>query len=535
MGYHGLLSKGCQRCRRRKVKCDQTKPACTRCEKLGVLCPGYRDLLREQFIDESSRVVRKAKARAEPTQVQPKDDTGKVLVYTRPADSMHISTLTENLPGEWFCIFPNSEAGLLQPSLGSPMNVLCVNFFLAHYAPTCPVLSDDSYDWLFKAYWDSGSDLVRLATDAVSMSAVANKFFAPEMAPRSTELYGRALAKLNSALQDPLQARVNLTSWDGFRRWSAHMEGATTLLELRGAAQFDRAAGKQLYVHLRSQIIHNCMVTHATVPDALRATSDSFQPWGHLPFTYDTRPGSLALISFQIVNLRADVNAGTVKDPNEIMKTVLAVEKRLEQWTHHAPQGWTERIPSPSPSPSPDGLPLGFFTDAIGLTSHNTPAHTYASVNIAQIWNNWRVLRIMAHQILLRHALIPLRSLAPIKVATTQEELDHDEKYAKQEGASAETIRQMSSDVLAAAPTIVDTPRAGSLVWPFFIIAQEPLNPFHVRTRAIRIMRHVNDTLGYRIASLMADTAEETLGCDGEGVGDFPVSQTALQSLLLSF
>ncbi|ETN45686.1 uncharacterized protein HMPREF1541_09519 [Cyphellophora europaea CBS 101466] len=34
-------SKGCLTCRRRKVKCDETRPTCTRCQKIGRECGGY--------------------------------------------------------------------------------------------------------------------------------------------------------------------------------------------------------------------------------------------------------------------------------------------------------------------------------------------------------------------------------------------------------------------------------------------------------------------------------------------------------------
>ncbi|KAK9311341.1 hypothetical protein V1524DRAFT_371398 [Lipomyces starkeyi] len=34
-------SKGCQICLQRRVKCDETRPACKRCEARGQKCPGY--------------------------------------------------------------------------------------------------------------------------------------------------------------------------------------------------------------------------------------------------------------------------------------------------------------------------------------------------------------------------------------------------------------------------------------------------------------------------------------------------------------
>ncbi|KAK6531705.1 hypothetical protein TWF694_002881 [Orbilia ellipsospora] len=34
-------SKGCKTCRDRKIKCDETRPGCIRCQKIGKECPGY--------------------------------------------------------------------------------------------------------------------------------------------------------------------------------------------------------------------------------------------------------------------------------------------------------------------------------------------------------------------------------------------------------------------------------------------------------------------------------------------------------------
>ncbi|KAK5050784.1 hypothetical protein LTR84_003343 [Exophiala bonariae] len=42
MVYPGHPSRGCFACRRKKVKCDETKPQCNRCTRVGKVCPGYR-------------------------------------------------------------------------------------------------------------------------------------------------------------------------------------------------------------------------------------------------------------------------------------------------------------------------------------------------------------------------------------------------------------------------------------------------------------------------------------------------------------
>lgn len=63
MVYRGKPSLGCELCRRRKIRCDQTRPACGQCIKHGVDCPGYRDLGTSNFLDESQAVIRRAQSK----------------------------------------------------------------------------------------------------------------------------------------------------------------------------------------------------------------------------------------------------------------------------------------------------------------------------------------------------------------------------------------------------------------------------------------------------------------------------------------
>lgn len=52
----GARSKGCGTCKRRKVKCDETYPKCTRCLKAGIVCTGFAPRLR--FVNEVPRIRR---------------------------------------------------------------------------------------------------------------------------------------------------------------------------------------------------------------------------------------------------------------------------------------------------------------------------------------------------------------------------------------------------------------------------------------------------------------------------------------------
>lgn len=54
------FSRGCLRCRQRRVKCDQGKPSCQRCLKRNEICEGYRDEASIRFRYETEKVIEHA-------------------------------------------------------------------------------------------------------------------------------------------------------------------------------------------------------------------------------------------------------------------------------------------------------------------------------------------------------------------------------------------------------------------------------------------------------------------------------------------
>jgi hypothetical protein len=75
-----LTIPGCRNCRRRKVKCDEKHPVCSRCLKSNQICEGYiRD---HRFVDdETARQARKK------TNVSPKPDSPaakEILTFQSP-------------------------------------------------------------------------------------------------------------------------------------------------------------------------------------------------------------------------------------------------------------------------------------------------------------------------------------------------------------------------------------------------------------------------------------------------------------------
>ncbi|EKG11593.1 hypothetical protein MPH_11086 [Macrophomina phaseolina MS6] len=53
---------GCQRCKLKRLKCDETKPSCRNCVKRGIVCPGYKKFIKwstkyEAYMPDASRTL----------------------------------------------------------------------------------------------------------------------------------------------------------------------------------------------------------------------------------------------------------------------------------------------------------------------------------------------------------------------------------------------------------------------------------------------------------------------------------------------
>lgn len=210
MPYHGVLSRGCQSCRRRKVKaceaancpqvralltlllrtqCDERKPGCLRCEKSRISCPGYRDLNELLFRDESERVARRMLQ-------GPQATSAPAQLVLAPADS--------ELP----------RVPRISPELSPPPPVaeLGANFFFAKYSYGESPHYSNYQQWLGVSYHSSGPTVgLRAAIEAVGLAGIANMSPSKHLAASSKQRYCQAVREVQLALKDPVHAISDTT------------------------------------------------------------------------------------------------------------------------------------------------------------------------------------------------------------------------------------------------------------------------------------------------------------------------------------
>ncbi|KAF2113508.1 hypothetical protein BDV96DRAFT_688501 [Lophiotrema nucula] len=483
MVFYGAVSKGCQRCRQRKIKCDQQKPGCIRCKKAKTDCPGYRDLSNVIFRDESKRIIRKARKAQNTVPV-------KEILSPAFVDSITVWDLTS--PSTSSTPLPSS----ISPSLCQSLNEIAAHFFFARYTCDQPPLSRGYQAWLLETYCNAPlNHALRTAIEATGMAGISNVCYAPEIAAQSKALYGRALAATNRSLEDPLEMAadetlitviflalfefITLEDWSNYSSWATHIEGATTLLQLRGQKQFDYERGGMLLMQLRHQILFACMQRNIRAPPALLPVIQSFKLSVLGTRRQAAQPPPMADLCFQLVEIQAAVKKGTITDLDTIRRAAFHLDKKLLSWRATLSKEWEYQIVTV------DGDVAVAVGDGDGRSCKyfEGKKHIYASPWRAHIWNNWRALRILANQIILRTAESPL--------------LDD---------ALLELIHRLSSEICVSAPEFIGTPRSAGLIWPLSVVAQGSWNKRSVRCWAVEQLRLIGTTVGVRQATLLAES-----------------------------
>ena len=464
MGFHGILSKGCDLCRKRKVRCDQRRPLCLRCERLRIACPGYRDLNDLTFRDESTRIIGNAKRLR-----------CKATVTDRAASSL--SQLPSSEP----------DCTIAELDLGAKV---CFEMFIGDDR----FLGQDNRTLLLRRYENSPRDMpLRAVIEAVGLAAISNTSHGPDLHVAANRQYRRAMESVRNAAQsfpsaitdDLLMTAILLWLYQSVtgRPYDPILLAATSkLLLARGPDQFEQRYSVSLYLQARRQILATCMEHFLPIPaDVVLATcwfEDSAIRKSMEQKEIASR-GSIAEISFRLVNLRAAVRSLEVSDSHLIMKAALDIENDLRIWEQGSPAAW--RYSSMHDVNKTDDRQF------------DHTCHLYPSVWIAEAWNNWRVMRIIANQLLWDHIGI-----------------NDDERDDKRD-AFKSVVEQMSRDICRSVHSFGDSPSKLCLIGQLFACTLSPIMVDHeIRSFAIKQLRAIGKEKGVRQASYLADAAS---GC----------------------
>jgi hypothetical protein len=195
-------SAGCFECRKRKVRCDETKPECNTCVRRGTKCPGYRPT--QAFILHSFGAHGE-----KPSLIKEDENRYK---YSSQASSGSKDDTTFSSSAIVRKEDPRAEiedAPLpKQVSAVAADRIQHLGTFIALYLPRAegPALPPPSALMLGLPTMPANSPVLMAAIDALSAAQLAVNNRNHPLIHRSRSLYGTALSQMLRAIQDPVTA-----------------------------------------------------------------------------------------------------------------------------------------------------------------------------------------------------------------------------------------------------------------------------------------------------------------------------------------
>ncbi|KAJ4417037.1 hypothetical protein N0V82_006391 [Gnomoniopsis sp. IMI 355080] len=227
----GKPSPGCFACRKRRIKCDTTRPECRKCRKRGWKCPGYRDLNALRIVDETQKqftrfsgdkdddVLARGSSQAVvmgnyvPPEGMSPARTEVLHSYPSPVSeaSSPGSPRTTYIPNRYRYQYSDDIPRCIGPPIGEQV----YTYFVCNFVQGSSLRNHGYFDFLFPLLGNAPSDRsvnpLRLAFSATAMIAFAARQKVPELLPKAEAIYLRALEATFSAIGDPHQARDDST------------------------------------------------------------------------------------------------------------------------------------------------------------------------------------------------------------------------------------------------------------------------------------------------------------------------------------
>lgn len=295
--------------------------------------------------------------------------------------------------------------------------------------------------------------LVATTMTALGMAGLANLRMDPALKRQATQWYLKSIKMVNAAIADPEKARndttlvgVHLSSMfeatsndKSLAGWSNHVEGAASLVKMRGKEQFSTLAGRRMYIQTIGLLTQNCIGQGIALPVFVQELNREAMKYLDLS---DPRHAYFFL-HIETSDFRAHViNQSELNLPQTIARA-LELDGVARSIFEEADAAWQyETVPS-----------FGQVAGVFGDSYHVYPAHA-----TAQTWNWVRHNRIYYHDIIRNCILIGLATSPPALVGS---------EYVDILGRSTRMLLQLQSDILASMPQFLnDTPRVVSTELP---------------------------------------------------------------------
>ncbi|KAI1629146.1 hypothetical protein EDD37DRAFT_38556 [Exophiala viscosa] len=376
MVYRGP-SKGCQTCRRRRVKCDEARPQCGNCIKRKQQCPGYRDSFDAVHKDETLATSLKNSSKKSPGT--------DVVDETIASDSNYAgSTAQLSTPSP-----SQSDSLVMLVSPSRNVETECLTYFFANYVdiprdPSTNIFIEHILPLYISAPLESA---LTHAANAVAINVAQMWMQRGIDSSLARESYAKAVSLVQYALQDPVQSRTDdtlaavflLDFYDslnkrfvGFIDTGMHQQGAMALLRHRGKENFESATSRRLFTALRSRHINFSLQAGKKVQldGDLLAEETALLPSAKL----DLINAELADLHVTVPDGPEAMGVGLVEFYQTIMQQALVIDEKLQAWRDSLPESWRP-VAIPASQLHPTIRAAGVYGDTVDVYTSLTVSH----------------------------------------------------------------------------------------------------------------------------------------------------------------
>jgi hypothetical protein len=215
------------------------------------------------FRDESQNLSNKRQRLANTNSKKPRPAPRKAVKELSPEDD---TKPTKSL------VKPLSLGHLLTIELGISAEDQASCFFFQNYVSEEQQYHNGNFQYLADIY--ASEEVASALTDSVvslGMVGLSNFWKAPSIMADAHTKYNSALRLVSTRLRDIEEAKSNqtlvsvmllglyetntCTGPQSMKSWTKHVSGAAALLSLRGKQQLATTIGRQVFYHLRTQVV----------------------------------------------------------------------------------------------------------------------------------------------------------------------------------------------------------------------------------------------------------------------------------------
>ncbi|KAB8298689.1 hypothetical protein EYC80_000866 [Monilinia laxa] len=441
MVYCGKPSKACVECRLRRTKCDTLTPSCSQCIRASRTCTGYRTESDMMFRDQTQHYANKRRTQNESRMIvsrrrtKASNATSEISIDPQLIDEPKMQQLVRR-----------TAPFTLGLSTSAAEQAAC--YFFRNY-----VLEDKSTSGSFQYLHDIyGNEIIGPALidsiESLGMVGLANFWKSPDLHFHAHRKYNSALRLVSSRLRNEEEARADqtlvavmllglyetntCTGPQSMQSWTKHTIGASSLMQLRGKQCLETSIGRNLFLHLRAQVITNCLQRHVAIPAVIR-------DWSKYTLQFQSRNDAHAtILSKQIMkfcDLRASMSSfHDYSNAENIVSACLAIDAKLVEWA----------LTYPSDCMFYKTITLKQGSDNIFSDYY----HVYDSVWAATLWNHYRCVRILINEVV----YVQLTYIKSTRPDSFSLELRNPIFSDSQLEAFITTVIQLSHDICASVP-----------------------------------------------------------------------------------